>query len=64
MQATYYDIAEGTTVNSMVLVFSSWSHTLFDIGASHSSISILFASMLGLEYESLDSTLSVKVHLY
>ena len=36
---------------------------MFDTGASHSFISILFASMLGLEPEPLDSTLSVGVPL-
>ena len=52
-----------TTVNGMVLVSSSWAHTLFDTGASHSFITILFTSMLGLEPEPLDSTLSVGVPL-
>ena len=47
----------------MILVSSSWAHTLFDTGASHSFISILFASILGLEHELLDSTLSVGVLL-
>ena len=63
MQTTYYDIAAGTTIGSMVLVSSSWAHTLFDTGASHSFISVLFKSMLGLEYEPLDSTLSIGVPL-
>ena len=45
----------------MVLVSSSSAHTLFDTGASYSFILVLFVSMLGLEYEPLDSTLSVGV---
>ena len=47
----------------MVLVSSSWAHTLFDIGASTLFISLLFASMLGLEPKLLDSTLSMGVPL-
>ena len=47
----------------MVLVSSSWAHTLFDSGTSHSFMSVLFASMLGLEPEPLDSILSVGVLL-
>ena len=62
MQADY-DTLAGTTVDGMVLVSSSWAHTLFDTSASHSFISILFASMLGLEHELLDSTLSVRIPL-
>ena len=58
-----YDSPAGTTIDSMVLVSSSWAYTLFDTGASHSFISILFASMLGLEYELLDSTLGMGVPL-
>ena len=57
------DTPMGTTVDGMTLVSSSWAHTLFDTGASHSFIFILFASMLGLEHEPLDSTLSVRVPL-
>ena len=53
----------GTTVGGMVLVFNSWAHTLFDTSASHSFIPVLFANMLGLKHESLDSTLSVGVPL-
>ena len=63
MQADYHDTTEDTTINDMVLVSSSWSHTLFDTGAFHSLISILFVSMLHLEYEPLDSNLSVEVPL-
>ena len=47
----------------MVIVSSSWTHTLFDIGSSNSFVLVLFASMLGLEYEPLDSTLSMEVPL-
>lgn len=36
---------------------------MFDTGALHSFISVLFASMLGLKYESLDFTLSAGVLL-
>ena len=56
------DTPAGTTIDGMVLVYSYWAHTLFDTGASHSLISILFASMLGLEHEPLDSTLSMGYH--
>ena len=52
-----------TTINDMILVSNSWAHTLFDNGESHSFISISFVSMLALEYETLDSTLSVGVPL-
>ena len=41
----------------MVLVFSFWAHKLFDTGASHSFISVLFSGILGLECEPLNSTL-------
>ena len=57
------DTLAGTAVDSVVLVSSSLAHTLFDTGVSHSFISILFASMLGLEPEPLDSTLSMGVPL-
>ena len=53
----------GTTIDDMVLVSSSWAHTLFDTVTSHSFISILFASMLGLKHEPLDSILNVGVPL-
>ena len=62
MQVDYYDTMTGTIVDHMVFVSSSWAHTLFDMGASYSFISILFASMLELKYEPLDSTLSVGCH--
>ena len=47
----------------MILVSSSWAHDLFDNGVSHSFISILFASMLGLEFETLSSVIGVGVLL-
>ena len=59
----YHETTAGTTVDGMLLVSSSWAHVLFDTGASHSFISMLFVSMLGLEYESLKSTLSMGVPL-
>ena len=58
-----HDTSVGTIVDSMILFSSSWAHTLFDTGASHSFISVLFARMLGLKYESLDSVMSVGVPL-
>ena len=48
---------------ALVLVSSFWVYTLFDTSMSHSFISVLFTSTLGVEYEPLDSTLSVGVHL-
>ena len=57
------DTSVGTTVDGMILVSSSWAHALFDASASHSFISALFARMLGLEYEPLDSVMSVGVPL-
>lgn len=47
----------------MDLISSSWTHTFFDTATTYSFISILFMSIVGLEYESLDSTLSVGVPL-
>ena len=58
-----HDTPAGITVNGMILISSSWAHALFDTGASHSFISALFARMLGLEYELLDSVMSVGVPL-
>ena len=52
-----------TTVDDMILVSSSWAHILFDTGASHSFISTLFASILGLELETLNSVMSVGIPL-
>ena len=57
------DAAVGTTVDGMVLVSNSWAHVLFNIVASYSFISSLFASILGLEFETLDSVMSVGVPL-
>ena len=59
----HHGTTTGSTINDMLLVSSSWAHVLFDTGASHSFISMLFASMLGLEYEPLESTLSMGVPL-
>ena len=47
----------------MVLVPSSWAHVLFDTGESHYFIYALFASILGLEFETLDSVMSMGVLL-
>ena len=63
MQADYYNTVVGTIVDDVILVSSSWARMLFDTSASHSFISIPFVSMLGLEYEPLDSTLSMGVPL-
>lgn len=52
-----------TTIDGILLVSSSWATVMFDTGASYSFISMLFASILGLEYEPLDSMLSVCVSL-
>lgn len=53
----------GTIIDGRVLVSSSWGHVLFDTRASHSFISTLFVNILGLEFESLDSVMSVGVPL-
>ena len=47
----------------MVLVSSSWAHVLFDTSESHSFISALFVSILGMGFETLDSVMSVGVPL-
>ena len=59
----HHGITTGSTIDGMLLVSNSWAHALFDTGASQSFISMLFASMLGLEYEPLESALSVGVPL-
>ena len=59
----HHDTTAGTTIDGMLLVSSSWAHVLFDSGASHSFISMLFVSVLGLEYEPLEFTLSMGVPL-
>ena len=41
----------------MFLCFSTWAHVLFDPGASHSFISISFASLLNLEFLHLHCSL-------
>ena len=63
MQTDYHDTMASTTVDGLVLVSSSWAYILFNTGASYSFISIFLASMLSLEYEPLDSTLSMGVPL-
>ena len=47
-------------VEGMILCFCTWSHVLFDYGASHSFISASFASMLNLELVPLHSSLYVE----
>ena len=56
----YRDTTAGTAIDSMLPISSSWAHVLFDTGASHSFIPMLFVSMLGLDYEPLESALSVR----
>ena len=41
--------AENTIVDGMILSSHSWAHVLFDTGATHSFISMSFASSLQLE---------------
>ncbi|XP_062075627.1 uncharacterized protein LOC133779722 [Humulus lupulus] len=48
-------------VDGMVLISHSWAHVLFDIGVSHSFISLMFASMLGLSWETFSTTLQLSV---
>ena len=59
----YHNTTVGTAIDSMRLLSSSLAHVLFDIAASHSFISMLFVSMLGLDYETVESTLSVGIPL-
>ena len=59
----HHGITTGSIVDGMLPISSSLAHVLFDMGASHSFICMLFASILGLEYEPLESTLSVGVSL-
>ena len=59
----HHDTITSIIVDIILLIFSSWAHVLFDTSTSHSFISMMFGSMLGLEYESLKSTLSVGVSL-
>ena len=47
----------------MVLISRSWAHALFDTGASHSFISLLFANTLGLGFENLSMPLSLETPL-
>ena len=60
-QRDQHDVAVGIIVDGMVLVSSSWAHVLFDTSASHSFISTLFTSILGLEFETLSLVMSVGV---
>ena len=46
-------------VDGMILISHSWAHVLFDTGASHSFISLLFAQLLGLEISELDYVLTL-----
>ncbi|KAL5842939.1 hypothetical protein ACOSQ3_013542 [Xanthoceras sorbifolium] len=50
-------------IDGMVLISRSWAHALFDTGASHSFISLLFANTLGLGFENLNMPLSLKTPL-
>ena len=47
----------------MLLIYSSWAYVLFDMGASHLFISLFFASIIRLEYEPLEFSLSVGIPL-
>ena len=47
----------------MILVSNFWAHVLFDTSASHSFIYALFVSILGLEFKTLDSMMSVGIPL-
>lgn len=46
-----------------ILVSHSSTHMLFDIRASHSFISLLFASILGLEYDTSYPSLILKTSM-
>ncbi|CAL9025414.1 unnamed protein product [Prunus brigantina] len=46
-------------VEGTFLVFNSWARILFDPGATNSFISMSFASILGLEYEFMKSSLMI-----
>ncbi|KAL5827593.1 hypothetical protein ACOSQ3_019434 [Xanthoceras sorbifolium] len=50
-------------IDGMVLILRSWAHALFDTGASHSFISLLFANTLGLSFENLNIPLSLETPL-
>ncbi|KAL5838964.1 hypothetical protein ACOSQ4_011572 [Xanthoceras sorbifolium] len=50
-------------IDGMVLISRSWAHALFDTGASHSFISLLFANTLGLDFENLSMPLSLETPL-
>ncbi|XP_060967115.1 uncharacterized protein LOC133035345 [Cannabis sativa] len=53
--------ADQGVVDGMVLISHSWAHVLFDTGASHSFISLMFASMLGLSWETFSPALHLSV---
>ncbi|XP_016648315.1 PREDICTED: uncharacterized protein LOC103327202 [Prunus mume] len=50
---------EPTVVEGTFLVFNSWARILFDPGATNSFISVSFASILGIEYEFMKSSLMI-----
>lgn len=58
-----YDTAAKGTIDGMILISNSWVHALFDIDASYSFISMVFASILGLEFENSDQIVNVSVPL-
>ena len=51
--------ADHSVVDGMIHVSHSWAHVLFDTGATHSFISMLFASVLQLETETCSSSLTL-----
>ena len=51
--------ADHSVVDGMIHVSHSWAHVLFDTGATHSFISMLFASVLQLETETCSSPLTL-----
>ena len=61
--SNHHGTTVSSTIDGMLLVSNSWAHVLFDTSASHSFISMLFASIIGLENEPLESALSVGVPL-
>ncbi|CAB4294395.1 unnamed protein product [Prunus armeniaca] len=50
---------EPTMVEGTFLVFNSWARILFDPDATNSFISVSFASILGIEYEFMKSSLMI-----
>ena len=51
--------ATNSVVEGMMVVYNSWARILFDSGATHSFISSVFASSLGLHMDCLDGTMCV-----